>query len=62
MEIHVPDQHPGRCINLRNGMRCVELEAERHVCRFPKPAPTWVTISSGNVYSPSKPEPWTVPA
>lgn len=72
--IHVPDPHPGRCLNVRpqadpnnphtpgRMVRCLELDASEHVCRFPA-APVKVSGDWGayQILSERKPTPWVVP-
>ena len=69
--IHVPDQHPGRCLNMRvntgpNGetewLRCLDYAAVPHICSFPEQR-KWVSQDSWimSTYRAPKPTPWVKP-
>ena len=34
MIIAIPDPHPGRCLNIRNGDRCLDYDHHDGSCRF----------------------------
>ena len=62
MIINMPDPHPGRCRNWRDGERCLDHDGTEHVCSFRKPMPTppefWNQSSSQTT---AKPKPWIKP-
>jgi hypothetical protein len=67
MEIHLPDPHPGRCLNFRHDTgragrlrRCLEMEGTKHVCRFDPPAPSQQATHSYTLTEPRQ-RPWKVP-
>jgi hypothetical protein len=68
---HLPDPHPGRCLNYRidpndpyrvKTLRCLEREGHDSKCRFPEPTPKFdQAISHVHSFDLPKPEPWVVP-
>jgi hypothetical protein len=60
--ITLPDQHPGRCLNHRGILRCLEAEGTEHVCRFPAPRRLVKNpMHAGSFIYASEPKPWVVP-
>ena len=70
--VQVPDPFPGRCLNLRprfdahgytQTVRCLEYEAEEHVCRFQSPTVLSTTSGGATICNTalSEPKPWVKP-
>lgn len=66
MNISIPDQHPGRCNNLRHSryrpgvmLRCIDYEGTPHVCAFEQESPP-ITTGIYTVTAPA-PKPWVRP-
>lgn len=68
MIIHVPDPHPGRCLNHRRDpsdpygvstLRCLRTEGHAEACCFPEPPP--LRLNPCNSYVQRQPEPWVEP-
>lgn len=69
MIIHVPDPHPGRCLNYRRdpsdsyglrNLRCLKREGHTEACRFPSPPPQISTDWS--TYVQAEAEEWVDPS
>lgn len=62
MIISVPDPHPGRCLNFRNGARCLHYDRHDSRCVFPKETSIYDDWkSAGHGYTIREPEPWKSP-
>ncbi len=65
MLIVVPDPHPGRCLNMRHGNRCLHYDEHDSHCQFPQDDPEhdlyWQVQSRGWMLDQKAPEPWVSP-
>jgi hypothetical protein len=61
VKVILPDPHPGRCRNHRDGRRCLDYDHRPHVCEFPEPPPSPTTTSFHITYTRGVIEPWVKP-
>ena len=65
MFIELPDPNPGRCINIRQGDRCLDYDFHEGRCRFPEKDPShelyWQTMTRGWQLNPEPPKKWVSP-
>ena len=64
MIITVPDPHPGRCLNYRQGNRCLDYDRHQAACTFREDEHDpygWEFQHRGWQYTPKNPEPWKSP-
>lgn len=62
MYFRLPDPFPGRCLNNRQGQRCLDRDGHNSKCQFPGPSPLpGVHEHSVQTYTYQQPEPWIPP-
>ena len=64
MLIALPDPHPGRCQNYRNGNRCLDYDLHKERCRFQDGESDpfgWQFQSRSWIFSTEPPKPWVSP-
>lgn len=61
MNITMPDPNPGRCLNYRKGLRCLDADGHESACWFPKPPPEPAGQTQGGGWGYTNPRPWVVP-